>query len=105
MRPEATEASDNSPVLAQPDLFVERFQASFRCRFELLQDWSSLQVQLTELFSDAKDVMESTAFLSGAGHSSYQPNGILGGATGSLTSRRRSRPRARTPCRWPTYSP
>jgi HK97 family phage major capsid protein len=83
---EGTEASDNSPVLAQPDLFVERFQAFVPVSFELLNDWNGLQTQLARLFSDAKDVMEASAFLTGGGHSASQPAGIVGGVTGSLTT-------------------
>jgi HK97 family phage major capsid protein len=85
---ELTEASDNSPTLAQPDLFAERFQSFVPISLELFSDWTNLQQQLAELFSDAKDVMEATAFLTGGGHggSPPQPAGILGGVTGSLTS-------------------
>ncbi len=83
---EGTEASDNSPVLAQPDLFTERAQAFVPFSFEIGQDWPQLQQDLMRLFADAKDVLEATKFLSGAGHGSNEPAGILGGVTGSLTS-------------------
>lgn len=83
---EATEALDNSPALAQPDLFVERAQCFVPVSFELFEDWTNLQDQLITLFSDAKDVLESQKFLTGAGHASFEPNGILGGAAGSLTA-------------------
>ncbi len=83
---EGTEASDNSPTLAQPDLFVERAQAFVPFSFEIGMDWTSLQQELMALFADAKDVLEAEMFLVGAGHASSEPAGILGGVTGSLTT-------------------
>jgi HK97 family phage major capsid protein len=76
---EMAEVADNSPTLAQPDVVTERAHAFVPISFELFMDWGSLVPQLNELFSDAKDVLEATKFLSGAGHSSNEPQGILTG--------------------------
>jgi HK97 family phage major capsid protein len=83
---EATEATDNSPTLAQPDILVERAQCFVPISFELFDDWTNLQQQLQGLFADAKDVLEATKFLTGGGHAASEPAGIVGGVTGSLTA-------------------
>lgn len=89
---EGTEASDNSPVLVQPDIFAEKAQMFVPFSIELEQDWTTLQVQLQKLFADAKDILEATKFLSGLGHANSppEPTGILSvGTTGALTTTQR----------------
>jgi HK97 family phage major capsid protein len=89
---EGTEASDNSPTLVQPDIFAEKAQMFVPFSIELEQDWSTLHTQLKKLFSDAKDILEATKFLSGLGHgnSPPEPVGILSvGTTGALTTTQR----------------
>lgn len=58
--------------------------------FEVYQDWSSVAAELAQLISDAKDVLEATKFLLGAGSVSNEPVGILTiGTTGALTTTQR----------------
>lgn len=80
---EATAASDNSPTLVQPTLNPERAQAFVPFSFEIGQDWGSLESELARCFADAKDGLEATAFLTGAGHASNLPLGVLR-ASGTL---------------------
>jgi HK97 family phage major capsid protein len=58
--------------------------------FEVDQDWSSVAAELARLIADAKDVLEATKFLLGAGSGSSEPVGILTiGTTGALTTTQR----------------
>jgi HK97 family phage major capsid protein len=87
---EAAEAIDNSPVLAQPVLIAQRATSFVPFSFEVDQDWSSVAQELAQLISDAKDVLEATKFLLGAGSGSNEPVGILTiGTTGALTTTQR----------------
>jgi HK97 family phage major capsid protein len=84
--PEGTEASDNSPTLAQPDLYVERAQAFVPYSIEIGMDWNGLQAGMAKLIQDAKDVLEGTKFTLGQGHGSNEPQGLLTGATSTVSS-------------------
>jgi HK97 family phage major capsid protein len=75
--PEATEVGDNSPTLAQPTLVAAKAHAFVPFSFELGDDWNGIRADLTRLISDAKDVLEATAFLTGDG--SDEPQGLLSG--------------------------
>jgi predicted phage gp36 major capsid-like protein len=77
VRAEATEASDNAPTLAQPDIIVEQAQAFVPFSIELGQDWGALQSEMAMLLQDAKDDLEATKFALGAGHGSHEPKGII----------------------------
>lgn len=79
--PEGTEATDNAPTLAQPDIFVERAQAFIPYSVEIGMDWAGLQAGMAKLIQDAKDVLEGTKFTLGAGHTASEPAGLLTGAT------------------------
>jgi HK97 family phage major capsid protein len=76
---EATEASDNAPVLAQPTVDTAKAFAFVPFSIEIGQDWNSLQSEMARLFADAKNVLEATAFLTGTG--TDQPKGVLTGLT------------------------
>lgn len=81
--PEATEASDDSPVLEQPVVKPERAQAFVPYSTELADDWDGLVSELGRLFADAKDVLEAEKFLTGSGED--EPEGLLTGlAEGSF---------------------
>ena len=82
---EGTEASDNSPTLAQPDLVVQRAQAFVPVSIELSQDLPALQGELAKLIQDAKDVLEASEFTTGSGTAPH-PQGVLTGATNIYTS-------------------
>lgn len=71
---EAAEFTDASPTFAQPTVAVEKAGAYVQASFEVTQD-SNIAAQIAMLFSDAKDRLEATAFVSGTG--SGQPSGIL----------------------------
>jgi HK97 family phage major capsid protein/HK97 family phage prohead protease len=83
---EATEASDNAPVLAQPVCFPERAQAFIPFSREIGGDWGSLQTEMSTMFRDAKDTLEATKFLTGLGHTSTEPQGLLVGGTAIVTT-------------------
>lgn len=84
--PEGTEATDNSPTLAQPDVFVERAQAFVPYSIEIGMDWNGLQAGMAKLIQDAKDVVEGNKFTLGAGHASSEPSGLLTGATSTVAT-------------------
>jgi HK97 family phage major capsid protein len=81
---EATEATDNSPTLAQPTVSTERAHAFVPFSIEIGMDWSSIQGDLTTLFRDAKDVLESSKFVSGTG--TNEPFGVLTGTTNTVAA-------------------
>lgn len=64
---EATEASDNTPTLAQPSIDAVRAQAFVPFSIEADQDWAALQSEMAVLIADAKDDLESNKFFSGGG--------------------------------------
>ena len=76
---EAAQSTDDSPTFAQPTLNVVRAQCFVPVSFELAQDWPSVQSELAQLISDAKDDLEATKFTTGTG--TNEPTGILTGAT------------------------
>ncbi len=83
---EATEASDNAPTLAQPVCFPERAQAFIPFSREIGEDWGSLESEMARLLQDAKDTLEADKFVTGLGHASVQPQGLLVGGTAIVTS-------------------
>jgi HK97 family phage major capsid protein len=80
---EASEVSDDSPVLAQPVIDCARGVAFVPFSIELGQDWASIQQELVGLISDGRDVLDATQFLTGSGTDS--PAGVLTGATQTVT--------------------
>lgn len=84
---EASEALDNSPVLVQPSLTVQKGFAFIPFSFEFGQDYPSAQAELITLLQDARLVVEATKLLLGTGVN--EPVGILGGVAGSLTTTQR----------------
>jgi len=80
---EASEVTDNSPILVQPSLTTARGTAFVPMSFEWAQDYPSAQQELVTLLTDAKLVVEATKFLLGTGVN--EPAGILNiGGTGGL---------------------
>lgn len=65
--PEAQEATDNSPTLAQPTVRPSRVLGFVPFSMELDQDWARLQSEMTRLLADAKDQEEANAFVNGDG--------------------------------------
>lgn len=83
---EGTEASDDAPTLAQPDLITERAQAFVPYSIEIGGDWGSLQSEIAAALQDAKDELEASKFTTGAGHGSNEPQGIVTGATSTVAA-------------------
>lgn len=75
---EATEAKDNAPKLAQPEVSTEKAQVFVPYSIEVGMDWGALESELARLIQDAKDTLEAEKFLSGTGEN--QPYGLLTGA-------------------------
>jgi HK97 family phage major capsid protein len=85
---EAAEVGDNAPTLAQPSITTQKAQAFVPFSIEVGMDYVGLQAELGQLFADAKDTLEATAFLTGTG--TNEPGGILNiGGTGGLTTTQR----------------
>ena len=76
---EAAEVGDNAPTLAQPSVKCERASAFVPYSFELEQDFSALRSELGRLLQEAKDGLEATKFVLGAGTASTEPQGIVTG--------------------------
>lgn len=85
---EATEASDNAPTLAQPTINLEKAFCFVPGSIEIFDDWANIQSDLAMAFADAKNRLESTQFLTGLGHTSNAPQGLIavGGATAVVSS-------------------
>jgi HK97 family phage major capsid protein len=85
---EFTETSDNSPTLVQPSANVEKAQAFIPFSIEIGEDWQSFTSEMSRLFADAKDTLENTKFLTGLGHASSEPQGLIavGGATAVIST-------------------
>lgn len=81
---EATETTDNSPTLAQPEISTERAQAFIPFSIEIGQDWPSMQRDLLALLQDAKDQLEASKFLAGSG--TNEPFGVLTGTTNTINA-------------------
>jgi HK97 family phage major capsid protein len=85
---EATEASDNAPVLAQPTVNIEKAFAFVPMSIEIASDWANIQGEMAMMFADAKNRLESSKFLTGTGHTNSQPQGLIasGGATAVIST-------------------
>jgi HK97 family phage major capsid protein len=79
---ESTEATDNTPTLAQPAIVCSRVQAFVPFSVEAEGDWPGMDAGLARLFADAKDDEEATSFATGNG-TPPNPFGVLTGATGT----------------------
>jgi HK97 family phage major capsid protein len=86
--PEATEATDASPTLAQPTITAQQWRAFVPFSIEVGQDWSGVTSELGRLIADGRDVVDATQFLTGNGTNA--PVGLLAiGTTGALTTSQR----------------
>jgi HK97 family phage major capsid protein len=77
---EAAEATDQTPTLTQPAVQVQRAQTFVPYSREVDQDVDSIQMEMAGLFQEAKDILEATQFLTGAGTTVF-PQGVLTGLT------------------------
>jgi HK97 family phage major capsid protein len=80
---EAVEATDNAPTLAQPTVNIEMAHAFVPMSIQIAEDWANIQQDMAMCFADAKNQLESQKFLTGLGHGSTEPQGLIavGGAT------------------------
>jgi len=85
---EATEASDGAPTLAQPVVNIEKAQAFVPFSIEIGEDWAAIQEDMALAFADARNQLEAQQFLTGLGHSSHAPQGLIavGGATAIVST-------------------
>lgn len=74
---EAGEVSDDGMTLAQPSIDVEKAQAFVPFSIEIGEDWAQIETEVRTALMDAKDRLEATAFINGAGSGSNQPTGII----------------------------
>lgn len=72
---EAAEVGDDTPTFAGPSITTYKAQAFVPASVEIVGDYPSLALDLVELFKEAKDDLEATAFATGTGSS--QPTGIV----------------------------
>jgi HK97 family phage major capsid protein len=82
---EGTEATDNTPTLAQPTIATSKAHCFVPFSIESGQDWTGMDTALARLIADAKDDEEATAFASGNG-TPPNPFGVLTGATGTTAA-------------------
>jgi HK97 family phage major capsid protein len=78
---ESTEASDNSPTLAQPNIKPVRTQAFVPFSIELDTSWSAAVSELTKLLTDAASVIDAQDHITGNG-TAPNTQGILTGMAG-----------------------
>lgn len=78
---EGAEVADSTPTIGQPTANPERCHAYVPFSIEIEGDWSAALEEMAELISDGKDEVEAQKFLTGAGHGSNEPEGLLTGAT------------------------
>jgi HK97 family phage major capsid protein/HK97 family phage prohead protease len=78
---EASEVGDDAPTLAQPSAIPERADVFIPFSIEIGQDWGGLQTEMARMVQDAKDDLEADKFVTGLGHGSSEPEGLLVGAT------------------------
>ena len=85
---EAAEASDNAPTIAQPTVNIEKAFAFVPMSIEIAEDWAGIQQDMAMAFADAKNQLEASKFLTGLGHASHEPQGLIavGGATAIVTT-------------------
>jgi HK97 family phage major capsid protein len=88
--PEASEVSDDSPVLAQPVINVAMGRAFVPFSIELSMDWAGgvIKDELSSLLQQSRDILDATKFLLGSG--TNEPVGLLTiGTAGALTTTQR----------------
>lgn len=78
---ELTQVTESQPTLDQPIIIPEKAQGYVEFSIELEQDWGNLQAELRNAFASAKNAKEAEMFMTGAGHGSNEPEGLLVGAT------------------------
>lgn len=78
---ELTEVTESEPTLDQPIIIPEKAQGYVEFSIELEGDWANLQSELRNAFAAAKNAKEAEMFMTGSGHGSKEPEGLLTGAS------------------------
>jgi HK97 family phage major capsid protein len=87
---EGTEVSDDTPTLAGPKITAHTGRAFVQFSIEASMDDSALAAELGRLIADARDNLDATKFLTGAGDASFEPFGVFSGdATYGLSTTQR----------------
>jgi len=82
---ESYEETDGKPTLVQPEIYAEKASGFVPFTIEAGEDWAALTVELAKCFADARDALEAEKFITGAGHASNEPDGLIAGvAAGSV---------------------
>jgi HK97 family phage major capsid protein len=76
---ENTLITPTSPTLAAPHAIPTAVKGVIDYSIEADQDWASLQTEMGRVLQDAKDVEESTSFITSTGNGLTAPQGIVGG--------------------------
>lgn len=82
---EAAEVSDDTTTFAQPQITAYKAAAFVPASIEITQDYPGLVADLGEIFAQAKDDLEATAFATGSG--SAQPYGVVTAVAATAGSR------------------
>jgi HK97 family phage major capsid protein len=81
---EAADMAAGEPTLdAPPDVYNEIGHSWVRYSFEAGDDIIGFGAELSKLLADARDVLDAVKFVSGAGHASHEPEGLLTGLSGT----------------------
>lgn len=82
---EAAVATDNSPTLVQPAAIVQKAHCFVPFSMEIQGDYAGLEAELGREIADAKNVLEATQFVTGAGTTVF-PQGIQTGASTTINT-------------------
>jgi HK97 family phage major capsid protein len=80
---EASEAGDNAPTLAQPSISVHKGDVFVPFSIEVGMDWASMESDVRNMITRAKDDLEGAAFATGSG--SGQPKGVITALDGTAS--------------------
>ncbi len=72
---ETIQVSDDSPTIGQPTVVSHKAQAFAQFTVEIEGDWNGIAAELSGLFAESKDVLETAAFATGS--TADAPIGIL----------------------------
>lgn len=82
---EASEVSDDSPTLAQPEVKAERVAGFVPFSIEIDMDWTQFRSEVSRMLADARDREEATAFVTGTG-TPPDANGVVATLSGNTVS-------------------
>lgn len=80
---EGSEAGDNAPAFAQPNVPVHRADGFVPISIEALQDEANVTTEVGRLLAEGKDILEAAAFATGSG--AGQPTGLITALAGTAS--------------------